>query len=675
MTTPRRPLAHFLLANHVGLVLVLTMLLLVTGAGTMQTAVIGHARAEAERAVSDARRQLQAWRRELGISVGLLSSQAGLKAALEAHQVDAVHAVVSDFRRRSGIEYIEVRRAGRTIAALGEAPPSLVKGMTVDESGKVWRVEQTDVDDVGDASVLVADRLGDGLAASRASEFIRVELQTLPLADSAMATVPAGEGWRSVLRRVAASGEPETVEALAGNAAARVVVLRDELGRPSALLSARVAEDWAERRALEWLAKFAVSSLGMGLLMLGASVVIAARIARPFAQLSRHAEQLARGDLDSPIPVPAGAVAEAAALAVSLDEMRRQVGALATAERHQREELDALLDGVDEGIVGIGDGARIHYANRQFLALVGRSRNDVLGQSLESLLGPMPMAGGDAAADIQTPQPMIERGRAAQQARPLKLRRLPAKGGRQVVIVREETAVEAARAMRDRILANLSHEFQTPLSAQLASIELLRDHLGSSADPIAIQLADAQYRGALRLSQLVDNLLDSVRIESGEMRLRRQSVDLITVINGAVDLMRPLIDQRGQRVVLSLAPGPMLTADAQRLFSVMVNLLANANKFAPDQTTIWIELAWSSDGAAIWVEDEGPGLPVMHAHDDLFAPFKRAPDAEPSERGSGLGLAIVHAIVAAHGGEVRVAAPVHRRGARLGVVLPIEPTV
>ena len=185
-----------------------------------------------------------------------------------------------------------------------------------------------------------------------------------------------------------------------------------------------------------------------------------------------------------------------------------------------------------------------------------------------------------------------------------------------------------------------------------------------------MQLADSQYRGSMRLSQLVDNLLESVRIESGEMRLRRQPVDLNEVIQDAVELMKPLTDQREQTVVMSLSGGDGVVGDSPRLASVMVNLLANANKFAPDRTSIWIEMEWTADSVTAWVEDEGPGLPALGAALDLFAPFRRSPHEEPSQRGTGLGLAIVHAVVIAHGGEVKVAQPRHGRGARIGIVLP-----
>jgi K+-sensing histidine kinase KdpD len=82
-------------------------------------------------------------------------------------------------------------------------------------------------------------------------------------------------------------------------------------------------------------------------------------------------------------------------------------------------------------------------------------------------------------------------------------------------------------------------------------------------------------------------------------------------------------------------------------------------------------MEWTAESVTVWVEDEGPGLASLGGTQDLFAPFRRSPHDEPSQRGSGLGLAIVYAIVTAHGGEVKVAKPQQRQGARIGIVLPV----
>ena len=663
----RRRLSQLLLASHVGLVLMFAVLLLATGVGTIRSAVIGQARTEAERSVTEARRRLQEWQREMSVAANLLAEQPTLRFYLQRGQLTKARALVEKFHATSDIEYIRVQVGNRVIAEIGPPPPTFLTGLTFDTRGTAWRVVQRQIAMSPPASIVVAERVGDRLNVRPTTELITAELQPL---SSAPRVINAE--WRKALREVALTGEAETFESVGGNAAVRIVRYRDDVGQPGALLSARVEQEWVERRIVEWLAAFGVTGLVTCVLALALAVLLAARISRPFAQLAHDAERLGRGDFETPVATPVTFLSEPVALAASLEDMRGQVGSLTATERRQREELDAVLDGVDEGIVGVDAEHRIHYANRQFLALVGLAREEALGRPVDEVL--LAIESHDDAASAASPMglPSLARYTPAGKMRPLIVRQLAASGDRLVLVVREENAIEAARAMRDRILANLSHEFQTPLSAQIASIELLRDHLRVGSDGVAIKLADAQYRGTMRLSQLVDNLLESVRIESGEMRLRKQPVDLAAVVAEAVELMQPLIDQRDQRIVAKISPGPTLVGDSPRLFSVMVNLLANANKFAPDQSTIWVDMEWVRDRVIVWVEDEGPGLPPLHSPRDLFAPFKRSPHEEPSQRGTGLGLAIVHAIVLAHGGEVKVAAPVQRHGARIGIVLPLE---
>jgi signal transduction histidine kinase len=664
--TRRRPLSHLLLASHVGLVLLFAALLLATGVGTIRSAVVAQARAEAERNVNESRRRLFDWQRELQVTADLLAEQPTLRFYVQRGQLTKARALVGAFHATSEMDYVRVMRDGKPLLEVGSAPPTFEPGLQFDQKGTPWRVVERPIKSMPKATITVAERLGRRLDEANRDPLVSIALhrfRNTPPADPA-------DRWQRALYQVSVTGEPDTFANIEGIAAARVVGIRDELGVPRALLSARVRQEWVEQRIFAWFASFGFSGLVTVLLALALAILLSARIGRPFAEIARDADRLGSGDLHTRVAAPETFLAEPVALATGLENMRERVASLTATERAQREELDAVLDGVDEGIVGIDPQARVHYANRQFLALLGREREDVLGNDVSELMRPIDPA-PEAAGGLPDIGSTRERYAAVGTLRPLIVRRQAASGEFQVLVVREENAIEAARAMRDRILANLSHEFQTPLSAQMASIELLRDHLRGSQDAVAAQLADVQYRGSMRLSQLVDNLLDSVRIESGEMRLRRQAVDLAEVVTEAVELVLPLTDQREQRVIASLTPGPAMVGDPQRLRSVMVNLLANANKFAPDRSTIRVRIDWLPGWATVWVEDEGPGLPVLHGTADLFAPFRRSPDEEPSQRGTGLGLAIVKAIAVAHGGDVVVGTPAEGRGAGIGVRLPI----
>jgi len=236
--------------------------------------------------------------------------------------------------------------------------------------------------------------------------------------------------------------------------------------------------------------------------------------------------------------------------------------------------------------------------------------------------------------------------------------------------VRDETDVEAARRLRDAVLANVSHEFRTPLSAQLASIELLRDRIPELSEIEISTLLRSIERGTLRLTRLVDNLLESLRIEAGRDSIRRHPVALDAVVEEAVELTASLIEQKGQRLRIDLPyPIPEVVGDSPRLTQVFVNLLANANKFAEAESSIGVGGEVSANEVAIWVEDEGPGFPEAIG-DRLFERYTRAPGEEPEEGGMGLGLWIVNSIVTRHGGTVE--ARNTGSGARVTVRLPRE---
>src|SRR3989442_1481636 len=216
--------------------------------------------------------------------------------------------------------------------------------------------------------------------------------------------------------------------------------------------------------------------------------------------------------------------------------------------------------------------------------------------------------------------------------------------------MRDETEVKATRRLRDTVLANITHEFRTPLTAQLASIELLRDRLGELKPEEARDLVLSLERGTLRLTQLIDNLLESVRIDAGHDSIRRQPVAIDEVVDEAIDLAAPLLALRDQKLSVDLPyPLPAVSGDAPRLVQVLVNLLANANKFAPAGSTIGIGGEVRDADIVLWVEDEGPGLPP-ESGDRLFERFMRSPGEEPRESGMGLGLFIVKSIVERHGG-------------------------
>ena len=409
-----------------------------------------------------------------------------------------------------------------------------------------------------------------------------------------------------------------------------------------------------------------------------ASFLVGQWLGRPLQVLTGAAARIGSGDLDTPILVAPGG--EIGTLATTLEEMRWRLLRLTADLRRQQSESQAIITGIVEGVFSVDRERRIRYVNPQAAALLGMTEQDMLGRFCGDVLNPQGPGGVRPCAEHcpivharfrggahATERLMLRDG----SMRSVVITSAPFADEQQVQVLRDETEIEATRRLRDAVLANISHEFRTPLSAQLASIDLLLDQLPDlNTDQIG-QLILSLQRGTLRLTQLIDNLLESARIESGRHAIRRRPVALDEVIEGALELTRPLLRQRAQEALVELPfPLPLILGDAPLLTQVFVNLLANANKFAPAGSTITIGGAVSAAEVALWVEDQGPGLPAGNGA-ALFGRFVRSGADEPEQSGVGLGLWIVQSIVERHGG--RVEAGGSGAGARIKVVLPVEP--
>ena len=183
------------------------------------------------------------------------------------------------------------------------------------------------------------------------------------------------------------------------------------------------------------------------------------------------------------------------------------------------------------------------------------------------------------------------------------------------------------------------------------------------------ELVFSLERGTLRLTRLIDNLLESVRIESGQLSIRHQSVAVAELIEDADQLIGALLQQRRQRLVVDIPESlPRIDGDGPRLTQVFVNLLANASKFAPEDSAICVGAAEQADRVVFWVEDEGPGVPQIESG-SIFERFHRGPEEEPEPGGLGLGLWIVKSIIDRHGGTI-TASRTDAGKTRFEVVMP-----
>jgi signal transduction histidine kinase len=381
-------------------------------------------------------------------------------------------------------------------------------------------------------------------------------------------------------------------------------------------------------------------------------------------RLTDAARRLGSGDLAASFP--AGGGKELTMLGTTMEEMRRNLVALTGELRRRESQAQAVLGGIIEGVYAVDEQRRIRFLNPQAERLLKVSAAVVIGEFCGDVLKPQRDAHGRRPCEHSCPilQARSEgSARAVESVCPVlegQVRRVVVASaaptdadGLQVQVLRDETELEAVRRTRDTVLANISHEFRTPLAAQLASIELLSDGLGTLGPDAQRELVSSLQRSTQRLTWLIDNLLESVRIEAGQLGIRHQDVLFDDVIVAARELIEPLLKQRGQEVEVQLLDSvPVIRGDQQRLTQVVVNLLANASKFGPPKSSIRIVVrAGAAEGLEFSVEDEGPG-PKDPLDTGLFEQFHRSGGEDPDESGLGLGLFIVRSIVERHGGSV-----------------------
>jgi len=226
---------------------------------------------------------------------------------------------------------------------------------------------------------------------------------------------------------------------------------------------------------------------------------------------------------------------------------------------------------------------------------------------------------------------------------------------KRAIIMRDVTASQASDQLRNYFLANITHEFRTPLSAIKASVELMMESLGDASQSELEQLLRSIHYSVAGLQTLIDNLLESASMESGHFRIYRQEVRLNEVIGEAVRVMAPLLQRRDQGLQIEMDWSiPPLPLDPTRITQVIVNLLSNASKYSPTGKGIRIKVVPTSENQLkLAIIDQGAGL-TLRERETLFKKFLRLSDRTGEQFGVGLGLSVVKTIVEAHDGKVGV---------------------
>lgn len=230
-----------------------------------------------------------------------------------------------------------------------------------------------------------------------------------------------------------------------------------------------------------------------------------------------------------------------------------------------------------------------------------------------------------------------------------------------------EKARETSR-MKDQFLSMASHELKTPMTAVLGWIAVLRDDTDPAIRAEAIERIE---QGARMQARLIEDFLDAARIREGKLLIRREQIDLASVLTAAARVVEPAAAERDIRLHVKLPEQPVIVeGDSSRLQQVVWNLLSNAIKFTPPGKNVRVRIEPAGDFAAILVEDEGAGI----APEFLTRIFSAFEQEEHGARagGLGLGLHIVSSIVRMHGGTIEARSNGPGTGATFEVRLPVR---
>jgi two-component system sensor histidine kinase SenX3 len=304
-----------------------------------------------------------------------------------------------------------------------------------------------------------------------------------------------------------------------------------------------------------------------------------------------------------------------------------------------------VADRLTLGVVVAGASGRVHYRNPAAGVFAGSHAGLLVDDTVERLLV-RALEGRDERQNLDLYGP--PRVAVVVTASPLP-------GGGAMVTIEDVSERRRVDAVRTDFVANISHELKTPVGALAVLAETLADGSDEDMDPevvrrIAVRMVDESHR----VARTIDDLMELSRIELGEEPVR-DLVDVLDVVDGAIERVRPLAELRRIDVAaLDVPVGVRVSGDRRQLVSALGNLVENAVKYSESGSAVQVRVRVEGTVAELMVADNGIGIPASD-HDRIFERFYRVDKARSRDTGgTGLGLSIVRHVATNHGGEVLV---------------------
>ena len=389
-------------------------------------------------------------------------------------------------------------------------------------------------------------------------------------------------------------------------------------------------------------------------------VWLSQRISRPIVRLANAAAEFRQGNLDAPILIQSP-ILEIDQLTNTLEDGR-------IAFRHSLQQLQAekawiehLLNSIVEGMLTLDNENRITFASAAISKITGTEPNQTLGQRIDDIFLPL-----EGEVDFSSQLPALGQQRRISvklrdgQERLLSISKsklIPpeASTSDRALVIRDVSNEEYIHRLLGDFMANITHEFRTPLAALEASSELLLDNLHSLSQTEIEELLVSLNLGIINLQTLIDNLIEAASIEAGRFKVSLQPVPFDRILSEAVGIVGPLAEKYSLMLISQPVEGStVVLADQRRTVQALVNLLSNAVKHSPEGGSIQIKHGIVDKKLRVEVVDEGSGVPAGQ-RSNLFRRFAHLDTKnERARQGAGLGLSVVKEIVEAQQGEVGI---------------------
>jgi two-component system, OmpR family, phosphate regulon sensor histidine kinase PhoR len=376
------------------------------------------------------------------------------------------------------------------------------------------------------------------------------------------------------------------------------------------------------------------------------------RINSVLQRFSGACKRLAAGDLRARL-IPGGHD-EFTGLSQTFNAMAEEFESRVTTIARQRDEQAAVLEYMADGVLILDATGRVQLANDAATRLLQMERVAMVGRSFAQVVRDHNVVDlwQESQQQRQEEIATMEISHLGLHVRVVATPLETATPPRCMILIQDLTKVRRLETVRRDFISNVSHELRTPIASIKALVDTLRD--GALEDPFAAQhFLDRMDTEVEDVTQIVTELLELSRVESGHVPLHREPTPVNALIRLPVERLRPQAERAQLQLEVHISGGlPLVAADAERVRQVVTNLVHNAIKFTPPngRVTVWAEC--KDNRVQIAVSDTGVGIPAEDVP-RIFERFFKA-DRARSGGGTGLGLAIARHVVEAHSGEIWV---------------------